>query len=819
MSFRTVTATRALLLAGAATIAALPQAALAQDQEQAAAEATAEAQAEDQEPEFTGDIVVTARRRTEMLQDVPIAVTAYSGAQLEREGAIDITDIGDTTPNTTLETSRGTNSTLTAFIRGVGQQDPVAGFEQGVGIYLDDVYLNRPQGAVLDIYDVERIEVLRGPQGTLYGRNTIGGAVKYVTRRLPDDFNLKTRTSIGTYGQKDMVITASTPLVEGFRIGGSIARLTRNGFGKNLTLDDENYNKDIWAFRGTMEMDPNDAISLRLSADYTIDRSDPRGGHRLIPSLCDAPCGQPAFPVLDDKFNTRGALNDPKQKVRGGGMAFHGGFELNESFKLTSITSYRESKSWTPIDFDALPAIDVDVPAIYQDDQFSQEVQLEIDRGPLAGVVGVYYLDANAQNIFDVRLYTTGAALGLPGLTAATAGDVDTHTWAIFGDFTYDISDQWSISLGGRYTNDKRHAKVFRQNYILGGQPGLGGDAGFGIGIPVATTSDFDGKRKDNKFTPRASVSFKPNDNHNIYLSYSQGFKGGGFDPRGLTTAAPDMDGDGDRDADDIYEFMDFEPETVTSYELGWKGELFDKRLRMAVALFRANYKDVQVPGSSGGTINGVPTFIGVTTNAGKARFQGVEVETNWAVAENMIAEGDRLNLSGSLGYIDAKYREFITVVNRNEGGAPVPAHEEDMADFRKVQNTPKWTTSGSLYYDTPIGSGRLNINSTLSYRSKTQQFEIAAPGIDQKGFALLDASIVWTSAGGRYNFGLYGKNLTDTHYKTSGYVFLLQNPYSGEYINGAGQPGLTPTLGREGILSAFYGNPRQVFVSFGVNF
>src|SRR5688500_20001662 len=119
------------------------------------------------------EIVVTARRRTEVLQDVPIAVTAYSGEQLERQGALDITDVSDTTPNVNLETSRGTNTTLTAFIRGVGQQDPVAGFEQGVGIYIDDVYLNRPQGALLDIYDVERIEILRGPQGTLYGRNTI----------------------------------------------------------------------------------------------------------------------------------------------------------------------------------------------------------------------------------------------------------------------------------------------------------------------------------------------------------------------------------------------------------------------------------------------------------------------------------------------------------------------------------------------------------------------------------------------------------------------------------------------------------------------
>src|SRR4029450_8094213 len=167
-----------------------------------------------------GEIVVTARRRAEALQDVPIAVSAYSGDQLEREGAIDITDIGDTTPNVTLETSRGTNTTLTAFIRGVGQQDPVAGFEQGVGIYLDDVYLNRPQGAVLDIYDVERIEILRGPQGTLYGRHTIGGAVKYVTRRLSDEPEVRLRGTVGTYGQLDAVATVSYPIADIFRVGG-----------------------------------------------------------------------------------------------------------------------------------------------------------------------------------------------------------------------------------------------------------------------------------------------------------------------------------------------------------------------------------------------------------------------------------------------------------------------------------------------------------------------------------------------------------------------------------------------------------------------
>src|SRR5689334_615384 len=176
------------------------------------------------------EIVVTARRRNELLLNVPVAVTAYSGEQLNRQGALDITDISDTTPNVNLETSRGTNTTLTAFIRGVGQQDPVAGFEQGVGLYLDDVYLNRPQGSLLDIYNVERIEVLRGPQGTLYGRNTIGGAIKYVTKRIPSDGpHASLRANLGTYKQADLIGSISTPIAGGLRVGAAAARLTRSG--------------------------------------------------------------------------------------------------------------------------------------------------------------------------------------------------------------------------------------------------------------------------------------------------------------------------------------------------------------------------------------------------------------------------------------------------------------------------------------------------------------------------------------------------------------------------------------------------------------
>ena len=249
-SNRSILGLRVGLMAGAglAAIVAMPAAAqdIAEDEDMPSADAAGDGEG--------NMITVTARRREERLIDVPISVSSFSGQQLEERGAIDITDISNYTPNVTLEASRATNSTLSAFIRGIGQQDPVSGFEQGVGIYLDDVYLNRPQAAVLEIYDVERIEVLRGPQGTLYGRNTIGGAVKYVTRRLPQEPALKAKASYGTYNLAEGVVTASAPINDIVRVGGSVARLSRDGFGENLTLGTENYNKDIWAGRASVEM-------------------------------------------------------------------------------------------------------------------------------------------------------------------------------------------------------------------------------------------------------------------------------------------------------------------------------------------------------------------------------------------------------------------------------------------------------------------------------------------------------------------------------------------------------------------------------------
>ncbi len=770
-----------------ASVAAMP--AYAQDTTEAVAAV----------PEDDGEILVTARRREESLQDVPVAITAYSGAALEKAGALDITAISDTTPNVTLEPSRGTNSTLTAFIRGVGQQDPVAGFESGVGIYLDDVYLNRPQAAVLDIYDVERIEVLRGPQGTLYGRNTIGGAIKYVTKRLPADPQMKVRANLGTYNQADLIVSASTPLSDSVRIGLSGARLSRGGFGDNLNNNGlENYNRDILATRGTIEFTGGDNVFIRISGDYTNDHSDPRNGHRLITSLLTK------TPVLDDVYDTQAGLTKPKQDIEAYGGAVHAEFKLGGGLTLKNIFAYRKDRSYAPIDFDSLPAADVDVPAIYTNDQLSNELQLAYASDKLNGMVGFYYLDANAQNTFDVVLGTTGAALGLPGFAAHTYGDVNTKTWAVFGDFTYDFTEQLSLSVGGRYTVDKRDAVVIRSNVLNGPVPELGGN-GVQLG---ALTSDFHGKKTFKEFTPRVSLAFKPTDDHMVYATWSKGFKGGGFDPRGLSTAAPDLNGDGTRSAEEIFDYFLFEPEKVTSYELGYKADLFDRRLRFAIAGFYADYKDVQVPGSVGAVVNNIPTFVGVTTNAGKADFKGVETEFTANLARDFAGDGSRINLSGTVGYLDAKYKEFVTNV---PGRGPV-----DVAEFRRIQNTPKWTTSATLDMTVPAGDGSLYAATTFSYRSKTYQFETPSPFLDQKGYGLWDASLVWSSDNDRWTVGLHGKNLANKHYKTSGYQFLSVDPVTGVPLrNAAGN--VIPSLGLEGTVTAFYGNPRQVFLSLGL--
>ncbi|WP_417497412.1 TonB-dependent receptor [Maricaulis sp.] len=720
-------------------------------------------------------ITVTARRREESLQDVPLAVTAYSGEQLEAMGAVDILAVAETTPNVTLEASRGTNSTLTAFIRGVGQQDPVAGFEAGVGIYVDDVYLNRPQAAVLDIYDVERIEVLRGPQGTLYGRNTIGGAIKYVTRRLdPDAPSLTARINVGSYGQFDQIVSGSLPMGDTFRVGAAVANLQRDGFGTNLYNGDENYNKDVLGYRVSAEWEPTPDLFFRLAYDNVEDTSNARGGHRLIPSAA----GYPAFyGVLDNVFDTRAGLDVVAQSVESDGLALTTEWNINDSWTVRNILSQRQDDSTTPIDFDNLPEGDLDVPAIYTNEQISEEFQVLYEGDRLAGVMGYYYLDANATTVFDVLLDTV-----LTGLNAQTFGDVDTTTWSVFANFTYDLTDTISLTLGGRYTEDERTSRVLRRTYLGGFSEYFGG-----TGFAIATTSDFLGTNSWDDFSPTVSVAWQPSSSNNFYFTYTQGFKGGGFDPRAQTTGAPDFDLSGTVTADEVFEFMAFDPETVDSFELGWKYQ--GGSYSHAVALFHMDYTDIQVPGSVGiDTDNdGVnDTFTGVTTNAGAATITGIEYEGNVDLGSDVFTGGDQLTFAWALGILDGSYDEFIN------------AFGVDISNDVVIQNTPEANLSATMSYMAPFAGGDLNASATVSYRGDSSQFEIPFPALDQEAYSLWNASVVWDSEDGAWQLGLHGRNLTDEEYRVSGYDFVNNTTYA-------------PELGTSGTLVGYYGNPRTI--------
>ncbi|MGH8251883.1 MAG: TonB-dependent receptor [Steroidobacteraceae bacterium] len=744
--------TRNVLLA-AAIVAALPVPALAQDEVAA-----------------LDDIIVTARKREESLQDVPISVSALSGEMLEEMGVPDLVAIGQSMPNVTLEPSRATNSTLTAFIRGVGQQDPVAGFEGGVGIYLDDVYMARPQGTVLDIYDVERIEVLRGPQGTLYGRNTIGGAVKYVTRRLPDEAELALKLAAGTYEQIDVIASGSVPVTDMFRAGATLASFQRNGFGTNLFTGAEQYDKDVLAGRLSFELTPSENVFIRLAGDYSVDDSTNKDGHRLT---LNAVTGAP---VLDDVFDSRGGINTVPssittldQEVQQGGIALTADVDLHSQWAFKSITAYREDDSEAPIDFDSLPDDHFDVPAVYKNDQLSQELQINFSGERMDGVFGLYYLDANAFDAFDV-------ILGDLGVTSFTLGDFGTETWAAYADVSFQLSEQWAASVGGRYTEDKRVALVFRETYLGLGSPYFGNAGAVSITVPDPDgVPEFTGSRTDTDFTPRVSVSFLPNGDHNLYASWSQGFKGGSFDPRGAY-GTPEV-GDG------------FDPETVDSYELGWKGSFADGRARTAIAAFYADYEDVQVPASVAIDTNGDgvdDSFAGATTNAARATIQGFELE-------GVFQFTDAFSATLAYGYIDADYDEWLVAV------AGVLTDISGMRDF---QNTPETSGNLTLRYEWPIAlfgsDGALALTGAVTHRGDTQQFEYANPLLDQASYELYDASLVWTSGDRRYQVGLHGRNLGDEEYRIAGYDF--------------------PTLGGSTV-TAFYGNPRMVTGSVSVRF
>ena len=709
------------------------------------------------------EIVVTARRRAENLQDVPVAVTAFGSAELAVAGIEDITDLQQRLPNTTLQVSRGTNTTLTAYIRGVGQQDPLWGFEPGVGIYIDDVYVARPQGAVLDILDVAQIEVLRGPQGTLYGKNTIGGALKYVTRKLRDADPFSVEARVGSFSQQDLKLSAAIPgVADKFYIGGAVASLNRDGFGTFINQGKENYNKDMVAGRISAEYYASDDLSFKFTADRTEDDSNAKGGHRLTPSDLTGE------PVLANVFDTRAGMST-FNSVESEGYAFHVDWAINDSLVLRSITSSREGNTDTNIDFDNTALRSFDVPARYDDDQFTQELQLNYSADNLELVGGLYYYTGEACGTFHAVLEEFAG--GAVQLSATTEGCVDTDSTAAYAQANWTFNENWSMTLGGRFTKDEKEA--FAKNTLF-----LFQTVDFDTPpiAPGIVRTDAVGSEDWSEFSPQIGIQYKTSNDNLIYASYSEGFKSGGFDMRART----DQIASG---------FNPYDPETVGTFEVGYKAELMDNRLRANVALFNSDYTDQQVTIQR--TIDNGADFASTVLNAADSTIQGVELELVYAMSEALTG-------SFSVGLLDAEFDQVLTT-------NPATGALVDVSNIWGFANTPDTSVNiGLTYSNTVFTDWNMAIVGNLAYRGDTQIFEVPS-ALDEDAYSLINAGVTFTSSDDKLWFSIQGKNLGDEEYRLAGYNFAT---------TAAG-----PGLGGEDTVIGYYGNPRTFSLSVGYRY
>ncbi|MCP5079470.1 MAG: TonB-dependent receptor [Psychromonas sp.] len=725
-------------------------------------------------------IEVTARKTAESLQSVPVAVTSIGAAELTENGISVMTEVQRFSPNTTLQTSRGTNSTLTAFIRGVGQQDPLWGYEPGVGIYIDDVYVARPQGAVLDLLDVERIEVLRGPQGTLYGKNTIGGAVKYVTKPMSGDTEFNIEGTLGSYNQKDLKVTGQIPLLDDkLFIGFGHAELNRDGFGEFLTSaldgqDRENYNKDLSASRLTLELHATEDLFMRLAWDRTNDDSNAKGGYRLLPSiLTDAPVPDSVY----DSYTSMPTRNTVELE----GLSFLVDWQATDALSIKYVATSREGYSETNIDFDNTSLDIFDVPAIYDDENTSHELQANYVGDSFTIVSGIYAYDGESCGHFDAVLgflgrAAYGEAYGATGLTREVSGCNNSKSTAAYIQSSIDITEQLSLTVGARYTKEEKQANVINGVAFSNVYPSDGWMPGFergDVSFPQVLGTDTDGdelldapKKKDwSRFTPRLGLEYQIDDNTMVFASYSQGFKSGTFNPR-ATLNEPAAN-----------------PEIVDSIELGIKKDWNDV-LRTNVTVFSLDHKDRQYI-----TITPDPDDLtAINQNLGNIKgstVKGIEAEITWATTDN-------LRIDFSIGYLDADIEDDPSIATPLVG----------------LSNTPDYTMNLAANYTMDTDMGYFVFSGGYYYRDDYLLFE-DSDSLFQEGYGTLNASVTWESVEGNWYGGLHLKNLTDEEAMVGGYNYAAKNE-DGSY---------SPGLGGDTTLIGYFNDPRTMHLTLGYRF
>lgn len=700
------------------------------------------------------EIVVTAQKRQENLQDTPIAVTAFNAAALANKNVADISGIAQFTPNLQFDSTAplsGSSSAAIVFIRGVGKSGYQVTDDPGVGTYVDGVYVSSSIGGVLDVLDIERIEVLRGPQGTLFGRNTIGGAINITTKRPAKDPGGHIEATYGNYNRIEASGSIDTPITDTLRTKLTFGYKRADGWEKLLaatypppahnnrsagTLGDTNRGSG----RLAIEWEPSDRFNFYMTADVSRIRES------TVPSTALA---VPLDGTLTAFYNAvdaavinvpgygTGVLYDGRWVVAPGnkrgtyqtgpegtnlnvtGLAGTAEWKLADDLTFKSITSFRRVTGSFNRDADNSPLQVAECFSDFQQKQFSQEGQIlgsAFDKR-LEYVAGAYYFKESAVDDYRCAL---PPSIG----TVVLKADADNSSYAFFGQASYELLDGLKLTAGVRYTHDK---KSLLPDFIY--DPAAGGAFAGVRTVPFGrVTNSF------SNVSPHFSIDYKVSPSILLYGSYSRGYKGGGFNAR-TVSPRPDV--------------LAFNPEKLATFEVGSKLEFLDRRVRLNLAAFTTRYRDIQI------TV--IEDFAPGTQNGGDARIKGFE-------AELTARPLDALTINASLAHLTTHYTKLLPL-------SPLVRPQFQVQPTNKLSNAPEWTASAGFDYRIPAHAlnGDIVLRGDWSYTSKVYNDDINSVWLTQPGYSIFNAQIAYENSGGDWDLVLWAKNLGDKQYIFSG--------------------------------------------------
>jgi iron complex outermembrane recepter protein len=732
------------------------------------------------------EVIVTARRVDENLQDTPLAVSAFAGDALIERQVFETTELDQLVPNLQFADNAalaGNNASSQVFIRGIGQTDPTSTVDPGVGLYLDNVYIGSAVGGTMALRDIQSIQVLRGPQGTLFGRNTIGGAVLMTTVEPGDEFGGTFRGGFGSDALLDAFAAVDTPFSETVKARFSVGMRQQDGYvtrSDGIDLGDT----DTWTATAKLLIEPSDTFSATLALDHT--ESDENGTPLVFAAITesatfprvaslDAGCpgltdgavpppglpDQPAVPMTADNrcandLQGRGPYGNNGtfplgSTLENSGLAATLAWDLSDTLLLESITSYR-NLDWAGVrDADNTPLPILHTTYDVDASQWSQELQLTLQRDALTGVFGVYYFEQESDDIVTVELNPPP-----PGIQRDSDNNaVDNDSWALFTQWTYDFNEQWSLTGGGRYTEETKRA--FPDQFDLAA-PAV-------KQVPAQWYED-----TFSDFTPSASLAFRWSPQGMLYLGYAQGFKGGGWNSHFNAPLTPQQQA----------ALHPFRPEEAETVELGMKLDLAANTLRLNAALFSSDYTDMQLT-YRGPAPNGVAPFV---TNAGKTSIDGAELELTWAATANLLVDA-------SLGMLDATIDELDVI--------PFAVLPPDLLPGNSLPFSPDNQAHLGVAYDAHAGNLTITPRIDVSYTDSqffdaTNTREIA----QLDNVTVVNASVFIAPSSSNWKLTIGVNNATDETYPIAGNSSL--------------------TTG-SGYAEVAYARPREYFATINLDF